>query len=54
MFNGHCASKVLQYDVSVEVGDGDPSNSTDIRAIVVLETIEATESGHVMRVITRP
>ena len=41
MFEGQCASEVLQSAISVEVGDGDPCGSKDARVIDVLETTEA-------------
>lgn len=47
MFEGWCASEVLQSAVSVEVGDEDPCYSKDARAIEVLETTEAPENGHI-------
>ncbi|GAB0206658.1 hypothetical protein GRJ2_003131400 [Grus japonensis] len=47
MFEGQCASKVLQSAVSVEVGDGDPCGSKDAGVIDVLEIMEAPENGHI-------
>ena len=46
MFEGWCASKVLQSAISVEVGDGDPC-SKDGRVMDALEITEAPENGHV-------
>ena len=47
MFEGRCASEVLQSAVSVEAGDGDPYSSKDTRVMDVLETTEAPKNGHV-------
>lgn len=47
MFEGQHASQVLQCAVSMEAGDGDPCGSTATRVIDVLETMKATENGHV-------
>ncbi|GAB0175367.1 hypothetical protein GRJ2_000001900 [Grus japonensis] len=47
MFEGQCASEVLQSAISVEVGDGDPCSSKDARVIDVLETTEVPENGHI-------
>ena len=47
MLEGWCASKILQYAISVEAGDGDPCSSKDVRVINVLETIEMPENGQV-------
>jgi len=47
MFEGWCASEVLQSIISVEVGDGDPCSSKDARLIDVLETMKVPENGHV-------
>ncbi|GAB0189218.1 hypothetical protein GRJ2_001387100 [Grus japonensis] len=40
MFEGQCASKVLQSAISVEAGDGEPCDSKDTRVIDGLETTE--------------
>lgn len=42
-----CASEILWSAVSVEVGDEDPCNSKDTRAIDVLETMEISENSHI-------
>ena len=47
MFEGQCASEVLQSAVSVEAGDGDPCGSKDARVIDVLDTAEVPENGQV-------
>ena len=47
MFEGWCASEVLRFAISVEVGDGDPCGSKDARVIDVLETTEAPENSHI-------
>lgn len=44
MFEGWCVSEVLQSDISVEVGDGDPCGSKEKR-VTVLETTELP--GHI-------
>ncbi|GAB0180585.1 maestro heat-like repeat-containing protein family member 7 [Grus japonensis] len=40
MFEGWCASKVLQSAISVKAGDGEPCDSKDTRTIDGLETME--------------
>lgn len=45
-FKGCCANEILWSDVSVEVGDGDPCSSRDMRVIDVLETTKAADNGH--------
>lgn len=49
MFEGSWSSKV-----SVEVEDGDPCSSKDIRVVDVLETIEEPENGHVGLMVSLP
>lgn len=47
VFEEWCASKVLWSPVSVEVRDEDPCGSKDAKVIGTLETMEASENGHV-------
>lgn len=49
MFEGQCATKVLQSAISVEVGDGDPYKSKDARVNDVLKIPEVPENGHMNR-----
>lgn len=45
MFEGRCASEILQSAISVEAGDGGPCSSKDTRVIDVVEIMEAPENG---------
>lgn len=47
IFEGQCASKVLQAVISVEVGGGDLCSSKEKRVIDALETMEVPENSHV-------
>ena len=47
VFEGQCASEVLQSAISVKAGDGDPCGSKDTRNTDVLKTIEAPENEHI-------
>jgi len=47
MFEGRCASEVLQSAISVDPGDWDPFSSKDTAGIAELESTGAPENGHV-------
>lgn len=47
MAMGWHSSKVLQSAVPLEVGGEDSCGSKDTRVVDVLETVEASENGHV-------
>lgn len=47
MFEASCASKVLWFAPSVEVGNGHPCHSKDKTVIDVLETTEVPENGRI-------
>ena len=42
-----CTNACSTLAVSVEVGDGDPRNSKDVRVVDMLETTEAPENSHI-------
>lgn len=44
---GHCASKILQSAIPVEVGDGEPCNSKDTRDVDGLEITEVPKNDHI-------